>query len=56
VQRNRVKRTVRQWFRTRRPQLPRDLDVVVIARSGAVGLNGREAEAELTRLTREAAE
>jgi len=55
VQRNRVKRTIREWFRTRQPELAPDLDVVVIARSSAVGLSGREVAVELTRLTREAA-
>ena len=55
VQRNRVKRTVREWFRTRQQELASDLDVVVIARSGAVGLSGEEVGVELTRLTREAA-
>lgn len=55
VQRNRVKRTVREWFRTRQQELASDLDVVVIARSGAVGLSGEEVAVELTRLTREAA-
>jgi ribonuclease P protein component len=42
VARNRVKRAVRDWFRTRKPRLPavrRDgLDVVVIARRGATHL------------------
>ena len=55
VQRNQVKRVVREWFRTRRSKLPRDLDVVVIARSSAVALPAREADVELSRLTREAA-
>jgi ribonuclease P protein component len=55
VQRNRVKRTIREWFRIRQQELTPDLDVVVIARSSAVGLSGREVAVELTRLTREAA-
>jgi ribonuclease P protein component len=55
VQRNRVKRAVREWFRARRQELAGDLDVVVIARSGAVGLRAGEARIELTRLTQEAA-
>ena len=56
VQRNRVKRAVREWFRRQRCNLPRELDVVVIARSGAVALSGRETGLELSRLTREVAE
>jgi len=42
VARNRVKRAVRDWFRTRKPTLPSarsdGLDVVVIARRGATRL------------------
>jgi ribonuclease P protein component len=50
-----VKRTIREWFRARKQELAGDLDVVVIARSGAVGLSAGEARIELTRLTQEAA-
>lgn len=35
VERNRVKRLVREWFRRARPGLPRELDLLVIARPGA---------------------
>ena len=42
VARNRVKRAVRDWFRTRKPKLPSarsdGLDLVVIARRGATRL------------------
>jgi len=55
VQRNRVKRAIREWFRTWQQELAADLDVVVIARSGAVDLSGQEVGVELARLTREAA-
>ena len=55
MQRNRVKRAIREWFRTWQQQQAADLDVVVIARSGAVDLSGQEVGVELARLTREAA-
>jgi ribonuclease P protein component len=38
VARNRVKRRIREWFRRERLALPKALDVVVIARSAATGL------------------
>lgn len=49
VVRNRVKRRIRESFRTRRVRL-RALDVVVIARPGAGALSGAAAEAELAEL------
>ena len=52
VVRNRVKRRVREWFRTTRPCAG---DWVVIARSGAVELSARETARELDRLAAEAA-
>ncbi len=52
VVRNRVKRMVRQWFRTQRTLLPRAVDVVVIARSGAAGLRGREMAEVLSQMLR----
>ena len=38
VVRNYIKRSVREWFRNRRKQLPEGTDLVVIARRGAAGL------------------
>jgi ribonuclease P protein component len=55
VERNRVKRVIREWFRRHRAKLPANLDVVVIARAGAVVLDSREASGELSRLIGEAA-
>jgi ribonuclease P protein component len=42
VVRNRVKRGVREWFRRNRVRLESPIDLVVIARNPASGLNGRE--------------
>ena len=53
VERNRVKRVVREWFRRRRCSLQCDLDLVVIARAPAVGLGAMEAARELDALLRE---
>jgi ribonuclease P protein component len=47
VQRNRVKRRIREWFRRDRACLRDDLDLVVIGRRAAVGLSGREAAGQL---------
>ncbi len=52
MQRNRVKRAIREWFRQAKVELD-SLDVVVIARRGAAGLAASEARRELGRLTRE---
>jgi len=38
--RNRVKRGVREWFRVRRHDIPRGIDIVVIARRPARDLGG----------------
>ncbi len=35
VKRNSVKRWIREWFRTRTAELPRGVDLVVIAKPGA---------------------
>ncbi len=53
VQRNRVKRLIREWFRTHKPRA--GLDLVVIARSPAVVLSQAQASAELDRLIAEVA-
>lgn len=50
VVRNRVKRLVREWFRRSRDELPRDVDVVVIARPAAAEMPAAEIWAELARL------
>jgi ribonuclease P protein component len=42
IVRNRVKRSVREWFRAHRDGLPRGTDVVVIARTSAARLSGPE--------------
>ena len=46
VRRNRIKRLVREWFRTRKEQLS-GCDLVVIARRGASDLDLTSAAAEL---------
>jgi ribonuclease P protein component len=52
VVRNRVKRHIREWFRRSRPQLRSGIDVVVIGRTGAAGLSGRETKGILCRMAR----
>jgi len=47
VARSRVKRRIREWFRRDRDRLPRDRDLVVIARPPAAALGPRETEHEL---------
>lgn len=47
VARNRVKRIIREIFRTRRPVLSPATDVVVIAKRGAHDLTYQEVEAEV---------
>lgn len=50
VVRNRFKRRVREWFRRRRAELDRDLDVVVIARRAGAGLGAAELDDRLSGL------
>lgn len=52
VERNRVKRRVREWFRRGRAELPAGADWVVIARAGAAELDTASVAAELDRLAR----
>ena len=52
VERNRVKRRIREWFRHNRAVLPRNAAVVVIARRGAADLGAAEVEQELEELLR----
>ena len=55
VVRNRVKRRIREWFRHSERPAERQIDVVVIARSGAAGLDQRSLSAELDGLLAQAA-
>jgi ribonuclease P protein component len=48
--RNRVKRSVREWFRRDRARLGTEFDIVVIARKGARDLTGQEISARLVDL------
>ena len=50
VGRNRVKRRVRAWFRQVRGELHPDIDIVVIARHGAIEVSSRDMEIALRRL------
>lgn len=50
VERNRVKRRVREWFRRSRCTLPAGVDLVIIARTGAADLPGPAVARELGRL------
>lgn len=52
VERNRVKRRIREWFRRNRGVLPQNAAVVVIARRGAADLEAAETERELGDLLR----
>ena len=52
VERNRVKRRIREWFRHNRGVLPENAAVVVIARRGAAVLGMTETERELGDLLR----
>jgi ribonuclease P protein component len=47
VERNRVKRRIREWFRRNRAALPANAAVVVIARRGAAEIGAAETEREL---------
>jgi len=49
VQRNRVKRLVREFFRRRRHECPPGFDILVIARQGAPDLSLKSVENELGR-------
>lgn len=54
VVRNRVKRRIREWFRTHKDQFPAGKDIVVIARPAAAEADfdtlGRELRSALSRL------
>jgi ribonuclease P protein component len=51
VERNRVKRVVREWFRQNRTQLPFTADLVVIARKDAARLGTKASWAEMSALS-----
>ena len=48
VVRNHVKRRIREWFRRGRAMLPMGSDLVVVARSSASTMTGREVACELS--------
>jgi ribonuclease P protein component len=52
VERNRVKRRIREWFRRNYSALSRGVVIVVIARRGAAELGAEETERELGALLR----
>jgi ribonuclease P protein component len=54
VVRNRIKRRVREWFRSARPRIAPGADVVVIARHGAGGIDTRTTWRALDELLRSA--
>lgn len=54
VVRNRVKRLVREWFRSSRGKLQAGIDLVVIGRSTAAGLSSGETQGVLCRLAHKA--
>ena len=47
VERNRVKRLVREFFRLNKASLPQEYDIVIVARKGASYLHLREIQKEL---------
>lgn len=54
VQRNRVKRLIRESFRQLRPRIKAECDIVVVGRAAAAWLTCQEAENGLLRLFRSA--
>lgn len=54
VVRNRVKRRVREWFRTQRQQLPAQLDIVIVARPGSGETSARVLWGELDAIAAQA--
>ena len=45
--RNRIKRRLREYFRTHRQEFPLSLEIVVVAKRGAADLEGAEVRREL---------
>jgi ribonuclease P protein component len=54
VERNRIKRVVREWFRRERGHLEAGVDLVVVARSAAAGRESGELSAALDQAARRA--
>ena len=52
VERNQVKRRIRECFRRNRSRFPAESDVVVIARTGSPGLSGAQVQREILELFR----
>jgi ribonuclease P protein component len=50
VTRNRIKRSVREYFRRHRAELPMESDILIIARRGAAELEGHDVRAELDKI------
>jgi len=50
VTRNRIKRSIREYFRRHRADLPMESDILVIARRGAAALEGNGVGVELEKL------
>ena len=50
VTRNRIKRSIREYFRRHRAELPMGSDILIIARSGAADLDGDFVGGELERV------
>jgi len=53
VVRNRVKRAIREWFRSSRERVPNNVDIVVIAQQGAALRGTAEIARELDKLFKE---
>jgi len=50
VTRNRIKRSIREYFRRHRAELPMESDILIIARSGAAELEGHGVRVELEKI------
>jgi ribonuclease P protein component len=50
VTRNRIKRSIREYFRRHRAELPTESDILIIARRGAAELEGNGVPVELEKL------
>src|SRR4030095_13997115 len=50
VTRNRIKRSIREYFRRHRADLPMESDILVIARRGAAALEGNGVRVELEKV------
>lgn len=50
VTRNRIKRSIREYFRRHRAELPMESDILIIARRGAAELEGHGVRVELEKI------